>query len=149
MADTFGRFTTDFPPIAITGRTADGWLGSDPGVAQAANIGVFRLRWIPPGSPITLTGDCASVPIEPWLPEPGFCYQMSMGPVEVHTAADPSSAVSHTLMVGEFAALKGRTATGWLFVDGNEGNVPGILGFIPELDMNANGPCDSIPEVSP
>jgi hypothetical protein len=74
---------------------------------------------------------------------------MSMGPVEVHASADPASAVSHTLAVGEFVAVTGQTGTGWLFVDGNDGNVPGILGFIPQLDMNASGPCDSIPVVTP
>lgn len=149
MADVFGTLTPDFPPVSITGRTPDGWLGFDPGVAQAANIGVFRLRWIPPGSPVTLAGDCASVPIEVWVPAPGVCYQMSMGPVEVHTSADPASAVSHTLDVAEFVAVTGRTPTGWLFVNGDDGNVPGVVGFIAEMEMNANGPCDSIPDVAP
>jgi hypothetical protein len=149
LADVFGTFSPDFPPVTIGGRTADGWLGFEPGVAQAANIGVFRLRWIPPGSPVTLSGDCASVPIEPWVPAPGVCYQMSMRPVEVHTAADPASAVSHTLDVGEFVAVTGRVPTGWLFVNGDDGNVPGVVGFIAELEMNANGPCDSIPAVTP
>jgi hypothetical protein len=135
--------------VTILGLTADGWLGFDPGVAQAANIGVFRLRWIPPGAPITLSGDCASVPVEPWLPAAGVCYQMSMESVEVHAAADSSSAVLHTLDVGDFVAVAGRTPTGWLFVDGDDGNVPGVVGFIPEAAMNANGPCDSIPEISP
>lgn len=148
-ADVFGTFSPDFPPISISGRTADGWLGFDPGVAQAANIGVFRLRWIPPGAPMTLAGDCVSVPVEPWVPAPGVCYQMSMGPVEVHVAPDPASAVSHTLMVGEFVALQGQTGTGWLSVDGDEGNVPGVAGWIPQSEMNVNGPCESIPTVVP
>lgn len=149
MADVFGSLTPDFPPVSIAGRTADGWLGFDPGVAQAANIGVFRLRWIPPGAPVSLSGDCASVPVEAWVPAPGVCFQMSMAPVEVHTAADPSSSVSHTLMVGEFVAVTGQTGTGWLFVNGNEGNVPGVVGYIPQLEMNANGPCEAIPVVAP
>ncbi|HSB91416.1 MAG TPA: hypothetical protein VLD63_15475 [Anaerolineales bacterium] len=147
-ADVFSTITlTD--PVTITSTSADGWLGFDPGVAQAANIGVFRLRWIPPGASVTLTGNCAGLPVESWVPAPGVCYQMSMGPVDVHTAADPTSAVSHTLMVGEFVSVTGRTATGWLFVNGNDGNVPGVVGFIAELEMNASGPCDSIPTVSP
>ena len=146
LADVFS--TIPLPPdTPITSRSADGWLGFDPGVAQAANIGVFRLRWLPPDAMVTLTGGCAFVPVEPWVPEPGVCYQMSMGPVEVHTSANPTSTVSHTLMVGEFVAVMGRTPTGWLFVDGNLGNVPGVIGFIPELEMNANGPCDAIPTV--
>jgi len=147
-ADVFGTFSPGLP-VEITGRTADGWLGFEPGVAQAANIGVFRLRWIPPGAPVTLSGDCASVPIEPWVPAPGVCYEMTMEPVDVHTAADPTSAVSHTLNVGEFAAILGRTGTGWLFVNGDDGNVPGVVGFLAEMEMNASGPCDSIPTVSP
>ena len=149
LADVFGSLTPDFPPVTLSGRTADGWLGFDPGVAQAANIGVFRLRWIPPAAPMTLSGDCASVPVEPWVPAPGVCYQMSMGPVEVHASADPASSVSHTLDVGEFVAVTGRTPTGWLFVNGDDGNVPGVIGFIAEMEMNASGPCDSIPEIAP
>jgi hypothetical protein len=135
------------PDTEITSRSPDGWLGFNPGVAQAANIGVFRQRWLPPDAVITLAGDCVSVPVEPWVPEPGVCYQMSMGPVEVHASADPASAVSHTLMVGEFVAILGRTPTGWLFVNGDQANTPGVVGFIPELEMNANGPCDAIPTV--
>jgi hypothetical protein len=146
MADVFGTLGPGLT-VSISGRTTDGWLGFDPGVAQAANIGVFRLRWIPPGASVGLTGNCAGVPIESWVPAPGVCYQMAMGPVEVHSAADPTSAVSHTLMVGEFVAVTGRTATGWLFVNGNDGNVPGVIGFIPEFEMNVTGPCDSIPTV--
>lgn len=149
LAQVFGTLTPDFPPISIGGRTADGWLGFDPGVAQAANIGVFRLRWIPPGAPVSLSGDCASVPIEPWVPAPGVCYQMSMAPAEVHSAADPTSSVSHTLVMGEFVAVTGETGTGWLFVNGNDGNVPGVIGYIPKAEMNATGPCESIPTVSP
>lgn len=148
-ADVFGTFAAGYPAVSITGRTTDGWLGFEPGVAQAANIGVFRLRWMPPGSPITLSGDCASVPIEPWVPSPGVCYQMSMGPVEVHASADPASTVSHTLDVGEFVAVTGRTASGWLFVNGDDGNVAGVVGFIADTEMNASGPCEAIPVVAP
>lgn len=52
-------------------------------------------------------------------------------------------------MVGEFVSVTGRTPTGWLFVDGNDGNVPGVVGWIAELEMNVNGPCEAIPVVSP
>ncbi len=148
LADIFS--TVSLPPdLEIASRSADGWLGFDPGVAQAANIGVFRLRWIPPEATFTLTGNCAGLPVEPWVPEPGACYEMVMGPVEVHASADPTSAVSATLNVGDFVAILGRTATGWLFVNGDQANTPGVIGFISELAMNANGPCDSIPVVSP
>lgn len=131
----------------ITARSGDGWLGFDPQKAQAANVGIFRVRWIAPDASITLSGDCAGVPVAAWVPQPGVCYEMVMGPVDVHASADPTSAVNATLKVGDFAAILGRTATGWLFVNGYQANTPGVVGFIPELEMNANGPCDSIPTV--
>jgi hypothetical protein len=37
-------------------RTADGWWGFDPGVAQAANVGVFRLRWVQETASVRLEG---------------------------------------------------------------------------------------------
>jgi hypothetical protein len=27
--------------------------------------------------------------------------------------------------------------------------VPGVIGFIAEMEMNASGPCDTIPEIAP
>jgi hypothetical protein len=54
-AAVFGSMASGFHVI-LEGRTADGWLGFDPGVAQAANIGIFRLRWIVESSDIELVG---------------------------------------------------------------------------------------------
>ena len=45
----------------MTGQTADGWLGFDPGVAQAANVGIFRLRWVAPDSDVMQSGGCAAL----------------------------------------------------------------------------------------
>ena len=146
QADIFSTIVLSTPE-EITSRTADGWLGFEPGVAQAANIGVFRLRWIQAETPVALSGNCAAVPVAEWVPKPGVCYEMVMSPVEVHAAANPSSAVSATLAVGDFAAILGRTGTGWLFINGDQANRPGAVGFIPETEMNASGPCDAIPTV--
>ncbi len=147
-ADEFGTLSPGMP-VTLGGRTADGWLGFDPGVAQAANIGVFRLRWIPPEMELTLSGDCASVPVEPWVPEPGVCYQMSMGPVDVFPAPDPSVAAAAMLNVGDFAAVDGRVASGWFLVNGLRANTPDVFGFIKDTDANLNGPCESVPEITP
>jgi hypothetical protein len=38
-------------------RTADGWYGFDPGVAQAANVGLYRLWWV--RDSISFTPSCA------------------------------------------------------------------------------------------
>jgi hypothetical protein len=145
-SEVFSTITLSLP-VDITSRSADGWLGFDPGVAQAANIGVFRLRWIPPGVGSSLTGDCSAIPVEPWVPEPGVCYEMVMGLVDVHAAADTASAVNGTLEVGDFAAVLGMTAGGWVSVDGNLANTPGVSGFIPETELNVNGPCDALPVI--
>jgi hypothetical protein len=146
QADVFSSIVLSTPE-EITSRTADGWLGFEPGVAQAANMGIFRLRWIPADAPVALSGDCAALPVAEWVPKPGVCYEMVMSPVDVHAAADPTSAVNATLTVGDFAAILGRTGTSWLFVNGDQANRPGVVGFIPESEMNVNGPCDSIPTV--
>jgi hypothetical protein len=144
-ADVFS--TVGLPPVGIGARTSDGWLGFDPAKAQAANIGIFRLRWIPPGAQITLSGDCAGVPVPEWVPAPGYCYEMVMEPVQVHVAPDETSSVVGTLHVGDFAAIMGTTASGWLLVDGSEGNTPNVIGYMPESAANVNGPCGTIPTV--
>jgi hypothetical protein len=43
-ADVFGTAPGGDTTLALV-RTKDGWLGFDPGVAQAANVGRARLRW--------------------------------------------------------------------------------------------------------
>jgi len=148
LADEFGTLSLEML-VPISGRTADGWLGFDPGVAQAANIGVFRLRWIPPGSLLTLTGDCAAVPVVPWVPEPGVCYQMSMEQVDVFNLPDSTEAPTGVLDVGAFAAVDGRTASGWLLVNGVRANTPDVFGYIPGAAANLNGACGAIPEIAP
>lgn len=37
-------------------RTADGWIGFDPGVAQAGNVGLARHRWVQAN--ISLSSSC-------------------------------------------------------------------------------------------
>ena len=46
--ETSTPFTVFQPGDAweVLARTADGWLGWDPGVAQAGNIGLARHRWV-------------------------------------------------------------------------------------------------------
>jgi hypothetical protein len=48
-AVVFGTMTTDAGAYAEA-RTPDGWLGFDPGVAQAGNVGLDRLRWVKAGA---------------------------------------------------------------------------------------------------
>ena len=82
--------------VITEGRTADGWLGFDPGVAQAANVGIFRLRW------------------------------------------------------SDYAAVTGKTKEDWARVDLSVGNVgPDLAGWVQEVTLNLNGPCDDLPMVEP
>jgi hypothetical protein len=47
LAQVFGIADADTTAMALA-RTRDGWLGFDPGVAQAGNVGRARLRWYLP-----------------------------------------------------------------------------------------------------
>jgi hypothetical protein len=147
-ADVFSTQPAGFN-IKFSARTSNGWLGFDPGVAQAANIGSFRLRWIAPGTQ-TISGGCSRLPVV-WGPPPGICFDMPMEDVNVHASADSSSAVVVRLHVGEFAAITGQTADGnWVKVDLGPGNTGSTAtGWLESSTTNVNGPCDSLPTVTP
>jgi hypothetical protein len=65
------NFTTVFgtlpakSSVKATAKTIDGWYGFDPGVAQAGNQGLDRLRWVPAGNPagnsMTTSAGCQSL----------------------------------------------------------------------------------------
>ena len=130
-------------------RTADGWLGFDPGVAQAANIGSFRLRWVAPGT-ATLSGACSALPVV-WGPPPGICFDQPMEVTNIYASPDTTSELLTQLEVGEFAAITGVTSDGdWLSVDLAPGNTgSNITGWAPGSTANVNGPCDNLPIVTP
>jgi len=44
-SDVFGSFPPTDTYRALA-RTADGWVGFDPGIAQAGNIGLAHHRWV-------------------------------------------------------------------------------------------------------
>ena len=134
----------------VTGRTADGWVGFDPGIAQAANIGVFRLRWAF-FDDVSLTGACVDVPELTWLPEPDLCYTMPMDSVNVYTGTNTSASILATLEPEDFASVSGYTTDGWAQVDLGAGNT-GLtgIGWMQQSDLNLNGgTCDELPTVSP
>jgi hypothetical protein len=138
----------DFP-TEVGARTADDWLGFDPHVAQAANIGVFRFRWVQE-SQVTTEGNCAGVP-EVVGPLPDVCYFQPMGDTPVYTLPDNTSAVITTLAAGQYAQILGPNAAGdWVKIDLNVGNT-GInqQGWVEESSLNVSGPCDSLPVMTP
>ena len=132
----------------VEGRTSDGWWGFEPGVAQAANVGVFRLRWVEEDGAFRLEGECGGVP-ELIGPPAGVCFTMPMGEVQVHAEADPSSEVVATLSIGDYAAVLGKSGD-WAKVDLSLGNTGvGATGWVPAAVLNMNGPCDDLPVLVP
>jgi len=147
-ADVFSVQPAGFTQT-FSARTSNGWLGFDPGVAQAANIGVFRLRWVAPNTQ-TLTGGCNRLPVV-WGPPPGICFDMPMQITTVYAAPDTSSAVLATLQVGDFAAITGLNPGGdWAYVDLGKGNTGSTVeGWVDSGSLNVSGPCDSQPTITP
>jgi len=135
--------------IEATAQTADDWWGFDPGVAQAANMGVFRYRWIEDGPSLTKTGACSTLPVVVG-PAPGVCFMMPMGDVPVLTEPSETAELLTTITAGDYAAVNGRTADDWIRLDLGVGNleIEGI-GWMEASFLNMNGPCETIPDVTP
>ncbi len=99
-ASVFGAITPG-ETVEVTVRTHDGWLGFDPGTAQAGNTGSFRYRWIAPdGAMVDTTG----IPVV-WAPEPGITYVMIMGDTPVREEPDSSADITGVLHSGEAAEV--------------------------------------------
>ena len=132
----------------VEGRTPDGWWGFEPGVAQAANVGVFRLRWVEETSAVRLGGPCGGVP-DLIGPPAGVCFTMPMDEIQVHAEPDLSSEVVATLLFGDYAAVFGRSDD-WAEVDLSLGSTGmDITGWVPASSLNMNGPCDDLPVLEP
>lgn len=131
----------------VVAKTADGWHGFEPGVAQAANTGLFRLRWVLQGtSGLTIEGGCSCVPVVVG-PEAGVCYLMALGSTPVYESPVASSAVVATLELNDYAAVIARSP-GWAQVDLGRGSPSlSVVGWVEESSFNFNGPCDSIPQI--
>jgi hypothetical protein len=148
LAQVFSMMGAGFS-VEIGAQSADGWLGFDPGVAQAANLGSFRLRWVDPNSSIHLEGACQDLPVV-WAPPPDVCFTMPMEQVTVYSSPNTASTPLATLTPGDFAAVLGHAGGGWSKVDLGPGNT-GLsgVGWIEDSSLNYNGPCDSLPAVTP
>jgi hypothetical protein len=148
-AQVHAEVDADFTAV-VTVRTSGGWVGFDPGAAQAANIGVFRLRWAH-FDDVALSGDCVSVTEAGWLPAATTCYTMPMESVTVYTGTNTSASVLATLEPEYFAAVVGYTNNGWAQVDLGPGNTgQSGLGWMQQDALNLNGgTCDEQPTVNP
>lgn len=98
--------------VTLEVKTASGWLGFDPGVAQAANTCSFRYRWLAPDTGITATD---SLPVV-WAPGLDVSYAMTHMDTPVFPERDATAAPLAIIPANSASALIGLTA-GWLKVD--------------------------------
>lgn len=120
-------------------RTADGWLGFDPAVAQAANVGVFRLRWVAPGGPYRLSGPCDALPQVETLPA-RTCFAMAGLPLPVYARADTTAPVVDSLAREGYAEVALFNAAHWARVR----LAAGRYGWVAPADVNVNGDCAAL-----
>jgi hypothetical protein len=142
-ADLFGTFGTGDTAEA-TARTADGFYGFEPGVAQAGNVGIFRLRWILKTHDVTLSPGCAGIPTVVG-PITGICYAMIDHDTPIYSNADATSAVVATLHLGDYEMVLAQNP-GWFTLDLNVGSPS--MDSIGYLQMDAlggfKGPCEGV-----
>lgn len=130
--------------LYVEAVTADGWIGLHPGIAQAANIGVFHHRWVPPNSPVALEGDCEGLP-NVQGPTPGVCYNMPMGHVPIHAEASAESELLTEATSGEYFKILDRGPGQWVRVDLGVGNIGlDLVGWMEAAHLNINGPCPEL-----
>lgn len=139
-ANVFGTLGTG-ETISPVVKTADGFYGFDPGVAQAGNVGVFRNRWVQKTYQVDTAGNCAGVKLVVG-PIANLCYAMIMGDTPVYALANTGSEVLTTLHMGDYVQALG-TAAGWVKVDLNVGTAgTDNLGYIEENNIGYNGGCE-------
>lgn len=122
------------------------WVGFDPGVAQACNVGLFRLRWTPLNGTAFLSGDCRNIQeIEP--PQPKFCFIGGMK-TKVFRGPGEKYGLKGILNPYEYAQAIFKTTNGWIFInmDVGENDLSGY-GWIKGADTCFQGisPCDRLP----
>jgi len=130
--------------VAISGRTADGWLGFDPGVAQAANIGSFRLRWISADAQYVTDRELSSIPVV-WGPQADITYAMIYETSPIYSEPDSNSAVVDSVPSSCAAAIASRTDD-WYLLDLSNGPLElDIEGWMESMDVSVSGNLDTIP----
>lgn len=143
QAAVFGKLSVG-DQLPVSAATADGWLGFDPGVAQAANVGPFRWRWVQKSDALKLEGACAQLPVVASLP-PTACFQMFLEQTKIYTSANAASPVLATAQPEDYAQVIAANDK-WLELDLNVGSFKQAKpGWIARADANFNGPCDKLP----
>lgn len=146
QAQVFGTLGAGLS-VHVTARTADDWYGFEPGVAQAGNVGVFRLRWVP-ASAGTLQGACEQVPVVASLP-PRVCFIFAMTNLIVYRAPSDTASPVGQWQVGDYAPALAHGPDNWILVDLDSGQNPlSGRGWLRTDAAGFNGPCDNLPTVT-
>jgi hypothetical protein len=133
--------------VPVSSVTLDGWLGFDPGVAQAGNSGSFRYRWIDPGGPFDLTGDPCGLD-SLWGPSADVTYAMTFNRVPVFAEPDTLATIVDSLP-GSSAARIVSLWNGWYFVDPSGGPSPETAsGWVREEGISVSGNPETIPRLA-
>ena len=142
-ADEFGTLGPG-ETVQATARTADGFYGFDPGVAQAGNVGLFRLRWALKIHDLSLGAGCTSLPLVA-APIAGICYAMMMQDTPIYSSPDTTSALVTTMHLDDYAMVT-ASDPGWYTLDLNVASPStDSLGYMEESQLGGfSGPCDGL-----
>ncbi len=126
------------------------WIAFEPEVAQAANVGPFRLRWVPVTQSSWVEGQCQTVPVLV-APPADVCF-VGGAPAKVYAKPSTQARVLGTLGPADYVAVLGRGTGSWLKVNLEEGHssLRG-QGWISLEDSGVSfqgaGPCENLPVV--
>lgn len=142
-SEIFGYLNSGDTIIALA-RSDNGWIGFDPGIAQAANIGVFRLRWVDmDGSISFVNGVYQDLPLV-WTPKPGKCYNMFLNLSYLYSQPDINSDIIDSFYSEDFAEVLQIDSTGWACVISiSEDTSVYDSGWMQPENLNLNGSGDS------
>jgi len=142
----------------VRGRTTDGWYAIDPGVAQAGNVGIYRLRWVRADAPVVLEGTCGYIPpanyqAPPLPPGAADCTLAATADVTVYRQYDVGAGEAGTLPLGATVPAVGITRDGWYAIDAGMPQAPNVglyrLRWIsPGAAVTANDACRFLPVIS-
>ena len=120
---------------AFVGSEAVGWIGIEPGTAQAPNVGPFRYRWAEPGGPYELRGPaCDALPNAPLLPA-NVCFFMAGAETPVFAQPEAGADTLSTFEPQAYARALSRNDGDWLEIELTDG----ARGWVRPNDINVNG----------
>ncbi|MBP9669403.1 MAG: hypothetical protein KBE09_03880 [Candidatus Pacebacteria bacterium] len=149
-AAVFGTIAID-EKSPVVGRTTTGWIGVEPGVPQAPNIGPFRARWVQLDEQTALEGaTCSVLPIMPAL-DADACYVMVHQDTAVYAQPIRAAVTVATLYGGAYVRALSRDAVDPNFLrvnltDGSSGigRTGKTVGWVHGADVDLNGECPAV-----